>query len=492
MAREKFDSNEDYYRYLKLTSDASYEDIGSAYAELKTKALSIYASTLDKDKKETIEKFINKLDEAYLVLSDPETREAYDKSRRQVAIKKNELIKVNGEEILDDDDELIEEAKFNWKKLGLATAAGVLIVSLIAGAYGLGKHNSNKNNSPVISTQASISAGGDENKDTKENDSTSSTNSTENTQSTESNENNNTRKSKFYGDISDLTEVNKRASSLATELENAGVINITTGMPYSADEIVNLILYVNGSYVPENEQDVYDMYTEWLNFITGPLNTEAFIYQVNYQAGESSFKDIIDQNAQNPKTFDIARTFTFGQGNGYEYVEWLQQQYFAILNTTNEQEYNRIYNEVWQSFADIMKGNGYKFYIDKSEAVITEQELLQKGNIGIANQVSYWLFNFEPYRNTHTQESYSVVNKYISADSNDNVDTVSIDEMFEYINAVCDQEAFVNGVDYAVDDEGNSLNTMVDGVPGDTWGIRVQSNTKAIALEQLASKSLSK
>ena len=64
--------------------------------------------------------------------------------------------------------------------------------------------------------------------------------------------------------------------------------------------------------------------------------------------------------------------------------------------------------------------------------------------------------------------------------------------MFEYINAVCDQEAYINGIDYAVDDEDNSLHTMVNDVPGETWGVRVQSNTKAAALERLASKSLSK
>ena len=485
MANKSFDPNINYYNVLDINRDASGEEIDIAFDAAKYQLLDEYRNTTKESKKASIVKQIKMVEEAYDVLSDSELRSEYDKATSQLIVKKGELIKV--EDVEEADEELVEEANINWGKVGLTAGILALILATGIARYAIGKHG--KKDKIVATNDTSITATVEDNSqnNTQDNTSVSTDNTTVNTETQDD-----TRYSRYYGDITDTQLVHQRAQTLADEYTNAGIINLNTGVPYTVDEVENILLYINGAYVPENEQDVYDMYTEWLNFICGPLNMESVIYQVNYRGGETSFQSIIEQNAANPKTFDLASAATYGQGNGYEYVEWLQTQYFKLLYATSEEEYNRIYSEVWQSWADIMKGNGYTFSVDKSEYTITEQELLQDQNIGIANQISFWLFNFEVFRNTKTQEQFDVINKYISAVPEEQHDTVSIDEMFEYINAVCDQEAYINGIDYAVDDEDNSLHTMVNDVPGETWGVRVQSNTKAAALERLASKSLSK
>lgn len=486
MANKGFDVNQDYYGILGISRDANASEIDQAYAELKQDLLDRAKNALSKSAQEQIQAECDELDEAYDVLSDEDLRAKYDKATTQITV-------YRGSRIVDEEDaeEIAEEARINWKKIALTAAIIAIIIATLGTGYFIGKNsNKNKGDKVVGTTQSSDIVGGNE-------DPTQETTQENNNNQENNNINNETPTTVFYGDINDSQLVHERAQVLTSELNNAGIINIGTGIPYSVEEIENIILYMNGAYVPTSEQDVYDMYTEFLNFVTGPLNLETFIYQVNYQAGETSFADIINQNAQNPKTFDLATAATYGNGVGGYYVQWLQDKYFELLYTTNEEDYNRIYSEVWQSYADIMKGNGYTFYVDKSAVTITEQELLQKGNIGVANQITFWLLNFEPFRNTKTQEQYDVVNKYISANPDEQHDTVSIDEMFEYINAVCDINALDNideatisqldQIDYAVDDNGNSLHTMINGVPGQTWGVRLQYNTKAIAQEQLAS-----
>ena len=73
MALQKFDSSRDYYRVLGVNEDASREDLERAYrGEARKRHPDVGGS----------EEEMKALNEAHDILSDPETRKAYDAERR--------------------------------------------------------------------------------------------------------------------------------------------------------------------------------------------------------------------------------------------------------------------------------------------------------------------------------------------------------------------------------------------------------------------------
>ncbi len=73
MALQKFDSSRDYYRVLGVSEDASEDDLDRAYRGEARKRHPDGGGT---------EEEMKSLNEAHDILSDPETRKAYDAERR--------------------------------------------------------------------------------------------------------------------------------------------------------------------------------------------------------------------------------------------------------------------------------------------------------------------------------------------------------------------------------------------------------------------------
>lgn len=306
---------------------------------------------------------------------------------------------------------------------------------------------------------------------------------TNNTDSSTENKVNNTQDSinvgsnLSFGSITNNEDVTNKAQQLLNAFNSAKIINIGTGLPYEIEELKNLILFMNGAYVPESEQDIHNMYTKYIEFLASPVNTDAFLYYANYVGGEESFKPIIEENARNPIYLDIVQATCFEKSYGMEYAQWLQNQYFKLIYTTDKIASNQIYNEVWQSFAEIMQGNDAMFVLDNNVYTVNQTSLSTGSNVNVASLVTFWLHNFGAFRNKDTQEVFAVEANFVSADPNERITHVSIDEMFEYLNPDCE----IN----ILEDESNSIS--LDGYQN-SWGERLQANLKAYGYEQLASR----
>lgn len=269
--------------------------------------------------------------------------------------------------------------------------------------------------------------------------------------------------------------VTRKAEQLLTSLNNAHMVNVETGLPYEVDELKNMIRYMNGLYVPEDEQDIYYMYTSYINLCLSVWNTEINLLQVNYAGGEISFKSAIEEAAKNPIYINFVEAVNLNDSYGIEYAKWLQDHYYTMLYTTDPELYNKYYNEVWQSFAEITKGNGTTFTLDGITYTVTEEGLLQKGNTGVASLIMLWLFNLQqPNIKAPVQEKFYVNQQFISALEGDQNNYATTDEMIFFINPNCDISM---GIDNASQPD-----------DGQTWSDRVQSNMKGTAYEQLASR----
>ena len=112
-------------------------------------------------------------------------------------------------------------------------------------------------------------------------------------------------------------------------------------------------------YIPSTIEEIDVLHLNLLNLLVSPLNTDAYLFHVAYVTGNEDFKDLAVEYAKDMKPINFAGAFAeYGTNGVYPLSVWMQQQREAIYSTTDREEVERIYNEVGQVMADLMKGNG--------------------------------------------------------------------------------------------------------------------------------------
>ena len=451
--------NEDYYAILGVDSTATADELFDANK--------IALSKDDAD--------IDKITEAYRVLIDPKKKKAYDNAR-EAKISYERYLQSKKDAIL---VERIEEGSIRphllskkAKNIIGGTGVAVLAVVIIVGAFSLTKHflKNSKNDSKGQTTI-------ENNNDSVDNEILGNIANIEslinigNLAQMFQNVSNGVVDFDNYYAFPLETIVTEKAEQLQTSLNNAGLVNIKTGLPYEKEELKNIIQYMNGLYIPKSEQDIYDMYTAYIDFVCTLACSEDLCYQINYAGGEKSFKEHIEERAKNPMFIDFVEAANLNDSYGIEYAKWLQDKFYTMLYTTDPKTYNALYNEVWQSFADIIVGNGATFTLDGETYKVTEDALLTKGNTGVASLVTLYLSNLQqPNKQVAINKKFYVKQQYLSANESEQDTYITIDQMINYINPYCEIE--------------NASDKVTKPYNGQTWGERLQSNMKAIAYEQ--------
>lgn len=441
------------YEILGLKKDATYEEIEEAYNDKMTE-LYIERNT-GKITRDEFNELFDELNYAHDTLVD------------------------EFEDELDNEEPTRKRGGLGVKIVAGAVAAAVA-VSIFAGAYALTKRNTNAESNQVgYETSAE--------KDTPENQTPSQSQESEQPQSqgesqTEGQEEKNIPAAVQYGSIKDSALVQERATALVNELKAMNIVNPTSGSLYTVDEITTLILYANGVYTPETMEEIDVLHLNLLNLLISPLNTDEYLYHVVYATGNDDFKDMAVEAATNVKPINFASAFAEYEQNGvYPLTQWMQQKREQIYSTTDREEINKIYVEVGQVMADIMKGNGctITIYEDKQEYTYTftsEQILANHASAMLLTIDAQLIFaNHYEVRDENdkviasTQTSWEVYNKFLG----DEPDHVSLDEIQAWINNGCDYEWGIEDV-------------LID---GQTFGQRIQGDMEGMALNNYSMNS---
>lgn len=200
---------------------------------------------------------------------------------------------------------------------------------------------------------------------------------------------------KNYGDPTDDNQVAEKAQKVVDYFEETGVINSYTYQPYTVEEVSDIIKYMNGAYVPENEEDAFYMVDKFLEFTCGPLSSIPTIDIVNYMANTGAVtKEMVEQDFECYTQIDWTDALLMGDSHCYPYLEWFSKKYNEMMTTTDRELFISIYNELTQSIADICYGDG--FIIDGATYDIDELHGLNRLNdasvfhfFGLLYQVGY-------------------------------------------------------------------------------------------------------
>ena len=443
-----------YYEILNIQPDATEDEIREAIRE--------YENNLFDDRitnqisADEFNNLMEELEEIKNVLLDQDLRDDYDENLNRRKRKGNK----NG--------------KGGKAKAIIATGAVVACIAVAAFA------NKDKIADLFVNTGGDVTVQQETEQEMTELDSGKSTTSEETPQAETKEE---APEPVNYGDINDEALVTERATNLVNQLSAMNIINPTTGTAYTVDEIRTLILYVNGVYTPATLEEIDVLHLNLLNLLISPLNTDPYLYHVVYASGNDDFKDMAIEAANSIQPIDFGSALAkYGTNGVYPLTEWIQQKREEIFKATDRETINKIYIEVGQVMADIMKGNGCTItvYNDKQEAetytYTSEQILANHASAMLLTTEAQLIFaNHYEVRDINdnvidsVQSTWEVYNKF----NGDEPDQVTLDEIQAWINNGCDYE-------WGIDD------VLID---GQTFGQRIQGDLEGMAQNNYAMSS---
>lgn len=435
------------YEKLNVSETASLSEITLQYNKMQRLIKEAMANNNDPERNARLVADLEDLDMAFEILSNPIARKEYDKKlkeRKAQEIVNKQLKLETGanstkgysafSDKMSDDEELaktgaiIVEEKSDKKKGGIARSiiaiivAGGIIINTALIFYLLNK--SNKNNS---SQDTSIT----------------STVDSENNIDDEDNEPDKVDDSiKSYGDATDEKVVNERVKSIYDYLLKLQIKNTYTNNYYTEEEIKNILLYMNGAFIPSDEAEAYSLVDKQISLTCGLLSTPLAINMVNYMANSDVItEDMVKQDIENYPTTNIVKLFLLGDSYCYPYLEWFNEKYNAMITTTDKEEFKSIHREIAASLADICYGDGYT--IDGNCYKLNDFASL--GDVNDGNVLTMLVNMFSIFNVNDVQHTFKVKNK-VAGES-----TVALEEILSNFDSVCDIE---NLAKLQISDEG--------------------------------------
>ena len=368
----KYDVNKNYYLILGVTAGASKKEITQRYIEERALA----------DRLNDSERMIE-LDEAWKVLSDNETRKAYDYARsmrkpntivptepvkKPVPVKTTTRKKVKD---IKDDDESKKTAKKGCLWLALIPLA--LLIAIIIALLSKGKGKKDQTKTIPVATPAIIQSDG----------TVSPTASPINT-----NDNIN-------------EEIEQKAKEIVDGLNANGVLN--GSVPYTTEDIKELIIYVNGIGEYTSRDEVVRVNSNFINFICNNMSCLKYIDKVNKNNFNSDYIPLsITNNLILSSNTSSLNTFT----------NIIEDKYNHIMNATSQEERQKYCDEAMSILAEFTLNN----YITINGVTIRMTDFTNSENGFTAGNVLIFLVNSISAldnETTYTLNNGTIVNRSV-------------------------------------------------------------------------------
>lgn len=271
-----------------------------------------------------------------------------------------------------------------------------------------------------------------------------------------------------FGNALDDAQVTERAQRLLAYADSIGAYNINTGLKFTLEDMKNMVLYLNGAYVPTSDANAFRMEDDFLAFACIPLNDPRIVRGVSfanncptdgsYIADPVNFTDMI----------------LMGDSYCYPYLLWLQNEW-NIITTSDSVEVRRTEtSKVMQSYADIMFGTGFNCPTQDGKTIlITHQDLASRQRINDGNIFRLYGLIIPIFSSDVTQQEF-VVNGI------DGPATVGVSELLEQLNVRC-AEDIAKDVQY--DNSGRVILPVNEGL--DNLYDRIQTNSVSAATDNL-------
>lgn len=265
-----------------------------------------------------------------------------------------------------------------------------------------------------------------------------------------------------FGDATDPEVVNKKVDELSDLLNQVGIVDPQTRVPYDKEDLKNIILFMNAAFIPETDEQAYAMVNQQLDLTCQVLSTPRVINFINHTAGISTFtEEMVKDDIKNGTDLCLVDSMLLGDSYGYEYLQYLEDSYNELLKTTNKDEFVRKYTKVVNSLAQVVYGE--PFVLNDREYTIND--FCGLNNINDGNLLTM-------YANMLSVLNVDGVNQFVTVKDVDGSDiTVSLEELFSNFDLICVSDKL------DIDDNGKIVGNV------DNFHQRVQVDTINAAIE---------
>ena len=231
-----------------------------------------------------------------------------------------------------------------------------------------------------------------------------------------------------YGDATNPQVVNAKVDELSELVNKLEIVNPQTKMPYDKEDLKNIVLFMNGAFIPEKDEQAYALVDQQLDLICEILSTQRVINYVNHMAGSTSItEDMIKEDIENGTDLKLVDSMLLGDSYGYEYLHYLENSYNELLKTTDKEKFVKKYTEVVTSLARLVYGQ--PLVMNKKEYTISD--FCGLGNINDGNILNM-------YANMLSVLNVDGVSQSITIKGRDGSNvTVSLEELFSNFDLVC-------------------------------------------------------
>lgn len=460
----------DYYAVLGISPDATLGDIEAAY-------LRLIDSDIDDERKKDIK-------EAHSVLSDYDKRARYDyerSSRMSFGIGNTSALVPNGGEAPSPNSVRVIEAEPNeetakkGRKILLAFGAAALALLIGIGAYFIGRASS-KNDLRRTAKDGNVA---EETQDLRlvaePTDIAETIDESEVLETTSNSEPETTEPSRLPEEDT-RRSLEDNLNVILPAMEENGIYNPLTSQPYTKEELGAILAFMRGEYVPEDEAEAYNMVNKALDLACALGSSKHIIYAVNYNGGENSFKDYLDEENENYKTVSFVDAMVSSDSKAYPFLKWFEGKYYEMATTTDREKATQIFNEMTQILAELTNTSG----VELNGVVYKMSDFEGTQHIAEGNALQFYVFNYQVFRTNKTQDIYEYHNDLLGLNPEENVEEIRIDTLLSNYNVVCAEDIARNVV---VDDNGELL--IDEGKDASTFAERHQVATINKALRNL-------
>lgn len=231
-----------------------------------------------------------------------------------------------------------------------------------------------------------------------------------------------------YGDATNSKVVNAKVDELSELINKLDIVNPQTKMPYDKEDLKNIVLFMNGAFIPEKDEQAYALVDQQLDLICEILSTPRVIHFVNHMAGSTAItEDMIKEDIKNGTDLKLVDTMLLGDSYGYEYLHYLENTYNDLLNTTDKDKFVKEYTEVVTSLAKLVYGE--PLIMENKKYTISD--FCGLGNINDGNILNM-------YANMLSVLNVDGVNQTVTVKGRDGSNvTVTLEELFSNFDLVC-------------------------------------------------------
>lgn len=409
------------YEMLNVNENATQEEIYSQYLKMQEMIKAAIANTTDTERINRLIADLGNLDKAVEILCDPVKRKAYDEQLKQGKDNlANNLYLETGAAVVDE-VEVYESKKRS--KLGNVLIALGLVAAITATSIGIYflnafKQKNDKDNATVPSQTTGVTT-------TVPEATTTTTTIKEDISEPEEM----ISPIVNYGDATDEKVVNEKVTSIVNYFATMKIKNPYTNQYYTDEEIREIVLFMNGALIPENEAQAYSVVDKQITLTCGLLSTPLAIDMVNYMANSDVItEDMVKEDIKAYPTTNIVDMFLLGDSYCYPYLQWFNAKYNAMVTTTDKEEFKKIHKEVSMSLADICYGDGYT--IDGN--CYTLKDFASLGDINDGNVLTMLVNMFAIFNVEGVQHNFTV-NSRIAGEA-----TVTLEQILSNFDSVCD------------------------------------------------------